>query len=231
MACWLLACQWEGGGCGPLPFGGLLGHQGDCGGLCVDGQAALDGFLGSVQVGQGAPAADGQVGGGAAELALVWGEGGKGAGDQAGQGTEGGGVAGGEPEHLIAEPGGAVELEAELAERREQVLEPGELRGADGLGRHERGEHGDVGRDAEPGTGVEAFAVPRHGGFGLRDLDQQAAARAGDCHGRDVSPVRAVRQPGGEGGDHQVALPVIEARLVYRAAGRDRGPGAFGKIQ
>jgi hypothetical protein len=48
--------------------------------------------------------ADGQVGGGVAELALVWREGGKGVGDRARQGTEGAGVARGEPEHLIAEP-------------------------------------------------------------------------------------------------------------------------------
>jgi hypothetical protein len=181
--CRLLACQGEGGGFGPLSFNGLLGHEGDCGGLCVDGQAAPDGLLGSMQVGEGAPAADGQVGGGVAELALVWREGGKGVGDRARQGTEGAGVARGEPEHLIAEPGGAIELEAERAERREQVLKPGELRRADCLGRHERGEHGDVGRDAEPGTGVEAFPVPRHGGFGFWDLDHQAAVRAGDCHG------------------------------------------------
>jgi hypothetical protein len=86
--CRLLACQGEGGGFGPLSFNGLLGHQGDCGGLCVDGKAAPDGLLGSMQVGQGAPAADGQVGGGAAELALVWREGGKGVGDRARQGTE-----------------------------------------------------------------------------------------------------------------------------------------------
>jgi len=40
-----------------------------------------------------------------------------------------------------------------------------------------------VGRDAEERIGVEAFPVPRHGRFSLRDLDDQAAVRAWVPHG------------------------------------------------
>src|SRR6202167_1968925 len=111
---WLLVSgQGEGGGFGPLPSGGLLGHQGDFGGLCVDGQVGADGLFGGAQVGHGVLVADGQVGGGVAELTLVWREGGKGISDRPGQGAEGAGGAWGEAEHLIAGPGGVGELEAE----------------------------------------------------------------------------------------------------------------------
>jgi hypothetical protein len=94
-----------------LPFGGLLGHQGDRGGLCVDGQVGPDGHLGGTQVGHRVAVADGQVQGGVAELALVRREGGKGLDDAPGQGAERTGVARGEPEHLVAEPVGVIKLE------------------------------------------------------------------------------------------------------------------------
>ncbi len=38
-------CQGEGGGLGPLPSGGLLGHQGHCHGVALDGQLRPDGLL------------------------------------------------------------------------------------------------------------------------------------------------------------------------------------------
>jgi hypothetical protein len=140
---------------------------------------------------RGLPLADGQVGGGVAELALIGREGGKGFHDGAGQDAKWPGVAWGEPEHLVAEPGGAVELEAEPADGREQALKPGECRRADCLGRHERGEHRDVGWYAELCTGVEAFPMPGHCGFGFRDLHHEAALRAWVCHAGDVNLVKA----------------------------------------
>jgi hypothetical protein len=117
---------------------------------------------------------------------LVRREGGKGLNDAPGQGAEGAGVAWGEPEHLLAEPAGVIELETELADGREQVLKLRECCRADCLGRHERAEHRDMGRDAEPGIGIEAFPVPRHGRFGLRDLNDQAAVGTRGCHGRTL---------------------------------------------
>jgi hypothetical protein len=48
-----------------------------------------------------------------------------------------------------------------------------------------------VGWDAELCTGVEAFPMPGHGGFGFRDLDHEAALRARVCHGGDVNLVKA----------------------------------------
>ena len=44
-----------------MSFGGLLGHQGDSGSTGLDGQAALDGALGRVQVVQRVPVPDGQM--------------------------------------------------------------------------------------------------------------------------------------------------------------------------
>ena len=66
---WVL-CQGEGGGLGPGSCGGLLGHQGDCGGVAVDGQLRLDGFLGDAQVVVGMSMANGQVGRHVVELAV-----------------------------------------------------------------------------------------------------------------------------------------------------------------
>lgn len=74
--------------------------------------------------------------------------------DALGQGAEGGRVSWGEPEHLLAEPVGAVEPEPEPGEVREELFYLGEDRCIDCVWRHEWGEHRDVSGDAQRRIGV-----------------------------------------------------------------------------
>jgi len=96
------------------------------------------------------------------------------------QGAEGARVAWAKPCHLFAGASGAVQREAESADRRERVLKVGERCRVDRLGWHEREEHRGVGRAADGRRGVP---VPRHGRFSLGD-DDQAALGTWACPGR-----------------------------------------------
>src|SRR5580704_17885409 len=140
--------------------------------------------------------ADGQVRADDVELALVRGERGERLVDAVRQGAERSGFARAEPEHVPTEPVRVVELEAEPAHAREQALKLSEYRRIDRLGRHEREQHRDVGRDAERRAGVEAVPMRGHGWLSLGDLDDQRALRSHAGHGPDVSPARA-GPPGG----------------------------------
>jgi len=146
---------------------------------------------GGAQIIQAMSMADGQVRNDDVEPAFVWRERGKRLVDAVRQGAERSGFARTEPEHVLTEPVRMVELEAEPAHAREQALKLSKYRRIDRLGRHEREQHGHVGRDAERRAGVEAVSVRGHGWLSLGDLDDQRALRSHAGHGPDVSPARA----------------------------------------
>jgi hypothetical protein len=102
-----------------------------------------------------------------------------------GQGPEGSRITLGEPEHLIAEPRRAGQLEPESADRGEQALQLAEYWRADRTGRHEREEHREMRWDAE-------------GRIGIKARDHQA--RAGALRNRPRS-ARSLAEQRGMGAD------------------------------
>lgn len=68
-------------------------------------------------------------------------------------------------------------------------------------------EHGDVGRDAERGAGVQSFPVPRHGRFSLWDLYDQPALGTDLGSSREDPIEGKARQLSRFAGDWQWLVP------------------------